>query len=125
MFKSLTKKEVTQIIILSIVVLTVCAIAVVASIYNNPNRDVKEMVEERVKDDLLSPGTAKFSSMKDTEIKVNEFGDYTVSGWVDAENGFGATIRYRYDAEISNWGDGNLEITDYELHDPLDNGFDW
>jgi len=56
--------------------------------------------EEFVKDILKAPGTAEFNSYdpdKVTEIEKNRF---KVTGWVDAENSFGAKIRSRYLAVV-------------------------
>lgn len=67
------------------------------------------MAEEFVKSRLKAPGTAEFNSYdpdKVTEIEKNKF---KVTGWVDAENSFGAKIRsnylavVRYEPEQEKW----------------------
>jgi len=67
------------------------------------------MAEEFVKGKLKAPGTAEFNSYdpdKVTEIEENKF---KVTGWVDAENSFGAKIRsnylavVRYEPEQEKW----------------------
>lgn len=49
-----------------------------------------------VKDSLKSPSTAKFCSF--TECKVTHLGngEYKVTGWVEAQNSFGATLRQNF-----------------------------
>ena len=48
---------------------------------------------------LKAPGSAKFASYQ--ECSVDVVGDvYTVSGWVDAQNSFGALIRQRFTCEM-------------------------
>lgn len=48
-----------------------------------------------VKSRLKSPSTAKFCSYSKAQIS-NSGGTYTVKGYVDAQNGFGATIRTNF-----------------------------
>lgn len=49
--------------------------------------------QDIAKSSLRSPSTAKFCSYVDASITCTGGNDYTVSGYVDAENGFGATVR--------------------------------
>lgn len=46
-----------------------------------------------VKDNLKSPSSAKFCAISDATITHVGNGQYRVSGWVDAQNSFGAVIR--------------------------------
>jgi hypothetical protein len=58
----------------------------------------------RVKDQLVSPSSANFEGF--TEGTWNEtYRGVNFSGWVDAENGFGASIRSTYDCEVYYDGD--------------------
>lgn len=51
--------------------------------------------KDAVKARLKAPSTAKFCSYSDFD--VSHSGDtWTVEGWVDAQNGFGATIRSKF-----------------------------
>lgn len=53
------------------------------------------VAEAMVKQELKAPSTAKFCTI--SQASITHDGDvYTVSGWVDAQNSFGATLR-------SNW----------------------
>jgi hypothetical protein len=83
------------------------------------------MAEKFVKESLKSPSTAKFGSVfgeyqnpnelvsYDSESKV-----YTVRGWVDSQNGFGAVIRARFKVTMlrvdeDNWRRvGNVELAE-------------
>lgn len=49
--------------------------------------------KKAVKDSLKSPSSAKFCSITDATVTHIGNGRYRVSGWVDAENSFGAVIR--------------------------------
>lgn len=55
------------------------------------------MMQNFVKENLKSPGSAKFEWITEPDCKItkNEF-DYTISSWVDSQNAFGATVRTRF-----------------------------
>ncbi|MEA5023919.1 hypothetical protein SDC9_15167 [bioreactor metagenome] len=57
-------------------------------------------VQEKVKANLKSPSTAKFSKWDDSLVKKLDDNKYSVKGYVDAQNGFGATVRSNYYAEV-------------------------
>jgi hypothetical protein len=63
----------------------------------------KVMCENFVEDRLKSPSSADFSGIFDTTI-TGSGTDYTVSGYVDAENIFGAMLRSNYTCEIRDSG---------------------
>jgi len=92
------------------------------SVLNNGNseyidkHDAIVQAETYVKDSLKSPKSAKFSGITEThatEISTNE---WEVTGWVDAENSFGANIRSNYrvvmevDAKEREWTKKDIEI---------------
>jgi len=58
-------------------------------------------VKEAVTSELKSPATADFPNLP--EITFKKVGDcsYTVSGYVDAQNSFGATVRSAFDARTA------------------------
>lgn len=57
--------------------------------------------QELVKDELKSPSTAKFS-YDDSDYTVQRSGDqWKISGYVDAQNGFGATVREYWTATFT------------------------
>jgi len=57
----------------------------------------KDIVEQNLK----SPSTAKFCNYSDATIKYVGVDKYQVSGYVDAQNGFGATIRSNFVATLT------------------------
>lgn len=58
--------------------------------------------KDHITHQLKSPSTAKFSSLLTGGSQVLESHrcQFTVIGYVDAENGFGATVRTRYRANV-------------------------
>ena len=73
--------------------------------------DAKVVAESEVKEILKSPSTAKFSSYSQTRI-TNDGDVWKVTGWVDAQNGFGATIRSDYSVKFTMTGKDTY-IVDY------------
>ena len=81
----------------SIFVLTVSACGQVG-----PKADVYRTCKNAVSEKLKAPKTAEFSSFNDTEItqRINDYikddvvrAKWTVSGYVDSQNSFGAHLR--------------------------------
>lgn len=80
------------------------------------------MCEEFIKKDgrLKAPGSAEFSGVSDTKIKVisdKKPWRYLVTGYVDSQNSFGAMLRNNYSCDIStkdnsNWTLGRLDFTE-------------
>jgi hypothetical protein len=69
----------------------------------------KVMCENFVEDSLKAPSTAEFSGVFDTVISGTG-NDYTVSGYVDAQNGFSAMIRNNYNCQIHDNGDDRWSL---------------
>ena len=57
--------------------------------------DAFTIAQKIVKENLKSPSTAKFCSILQASIS-NSGNSYTVIGWVDSENSFGATLRTNF-----------------------------
>ena len=55
------------------------------------------LAEKQVKAHLKAPSTAKLCKMSETEFQKGSDGVYMMTGWVDAENSYGAMLR-------STWG---------------------
>lgn len=69
--------------------------------------------ERAVETTLKAPSTADFSGYSDSQITVN--GDvYSVRGYVDAENSFGAAIRTSWDCQVRDTGD-NWDLVDLNV----------
>ncbi|PJZ87450.1 hypothetical protein [Leptospira levettii] len=80
----------------------------------------KSMCQEFIKKSLKSPKSAEFSSITETRIIELEKGpeNYTfqVTGYVDAQNSFGAQIRTNYICKIgSSKGTDNWQLIDLKM----------
>lgn len=67
--------------------------------FGNDTRSAQETCHHFVKDDLKAPGTARFETFNDAQVS-SEGRVWTVEGFVDSENGFGALLRTHYRCEI-------------------------
>lgn len=72
----------------------------------------RDVCETFVKARLKSPSTADFS---ETSASKNAGGSWTVSGAVDSENGFGASIRNTYVCTVSPSGGDNWRLDDMQF----------
>ena len=63
--------------------------------YGHDEFDAIALAESAVKEKLKAPSSADFSPFKETTVTCDA-STWTVSGWVDAENSFGAKIRNEY-----------------------------
>lgn len=61
-----------------------------------------------VRQQLRAPSTASFAPASDTRI-ARSGSEWTLTGWVDAENAFGATVRSTWRCEARWLGDGEWE----------------
>ncbi|TDH35721.1 hypothetical protein E2A64_10315 [Pseudohoeflea suaedae] len=76
------------------------------------------MSQKFVRRALKAPSTAEFPYMSDDGVMVSKQGNcrFTVHGYVDAQNGFGAQIRTRYMVDVSadaagkSWSSSNLTL---------------
>jgi hypothetical protein len=76
--------------------------------------EAEVICEQFVSRRLKAPSSADFSWPHDTTISGSGDGPYTVIGWVDAQNSFGAKIRSNYACEVKatgrNWQRLSLSI---------------
>ena len=73
-------------------------------------RDAFEVCKRIVKENLKSPGTAKFRNVNedDGEVLITNYTEpdqWDVNSSVDSENGFGATVRTRWSCSLNYIGD--------------------
>jgi hypothetical protein len=61
--------------------------------------DAHLICQQFVKDRLRSPSTAKFADLNDVKA-FKEAGHFTVLGYGDSQNGFGAQVRTRYTCSV-------------------------
>lgn len=76
------------------------------NIYSDEAADAKICAVKAVKDQLKSPSTAEFC--KYTEMTATNLGGdrWKITGWVDAQNSFGATIRENWTVTLTLTGSG-------------------
>ena len=81
--------------------------------YNGTSRDSRTveawtMAQLFLEDHLKSPSTASYGWQTSDDCVTN-LGDgvYQVKGWVDSQNGFGATVRMKFVVKVKDAGDGN------------------
>lgn len=68
--------------------------------YGHDKFDAITIAEKEVKAQLKAPSTAKFC--RSSEYTVSRSSNtWTVSGWVDAQNSFGATLRNNFTVKIT------------------------
>lgn len=67
--------------------------------YGHTKYDAIVIAEKEVKASLKSPSTAKFSPSSETSV-TRSGNTWRVTGWVDAQNGFGTTLRNSYTVKI-------------------------
>lgn len=96
------------ILVVSALVLSACG----SSSSNKSATDAKICAEKAVTDSLKSPSTAKFC--KYTEMTATNLGGdrWKVTGYVDAQNSFGAVIRTNWTVTLTLTGKG---FTDYQV----------
>ncbi len=63
--------------------------------YGHDKFDAFVIAEKAVKEKLKSPSTAQFCTTTEATIGRND-NTWTVKGWVDAQNGYGATVRANF-----------------------------
>ncbi len=79
---------------------------------NNSENNAKSYAMIIVKDNLKSPSTAKFCNTA-SEMTAKNIGGYKwrVTGWVDAQNSFGATVRSDFVVELELVKEGAKSIS--------------
>ncbi len=87
---------------------------------DSPSSDSDEetaraMCQKFVTDQLRAPATAKFSWPEDTRVHHDNFRVWSVVGFVDAQNGFGAMIRSDFSCKLAYLGDRHWRAEDVHL----------
>jgi fluoride ion exporter CrcB/FEX len=68
--------------------------------FGHDEADAITIAKNEVESRLKSPSTAEFCPTSDVTISCDD-NTWTVSGWVDAQNSFGATLRNEYTVKIT------------------------
>jgi len=83
---------------------------------NSPDEySIIATAEEFIKQKLKSPSTAEFSSLGESKVNQFENGECWVSGYVDAQNSFGAMIRNNYVVKMRYNNNGTFSLIDLRL----------
>jgi hypothetical protein len=97
-----TKGSVGGVIVLILVVLFI--IGAIGSCFGDDHTSkasIVDAVRTQIQKGLINPDDAKFSSYSDTTMTKNSDGTYTVDGYVDDTNAFGAKVRNNYEAQVT------------------------
>lgn len=78
---------------------------------------IVDAVQNNITGGLLNPSDASFSSYNDTTMTKNDDGTYTVDGYVDDTNAFGAKVRNNYEATVT--VEDNGYSIDYKLQNAI------
>ena len=73
---------------------------------NGLKMDIWVCAMDIVRNNLKAPSTAKFCLVSEASVYDDGSDNYTVSGWVDAENGFGAKLRSEFIVTLTFTGKG-------------------
>ncbi len=80
-----------------------------------------QYAKDFVKEGLVSPGSADFGGFLEqtSDECVTDLGEgvYVASGWVDAQNLFGAKLRRRFTCRVKYIGDDNWRCESLQIHE--------
>lgn len=79
------------------------------------NNEVALAGQKFMEKSLRAPSTAKFAPLFKSQIKKIKTGHYTVSSYVDSQNGFGAMIRSNYTVEIQQTKNGEIQLINIDI----------
>lgn len=98
------------------IIYTISLAFILLSCNNEPHNETSAKVEAQfyVESLLRSPSTADFGGETATKTGKNT---YHVEGYVDAQNGFGATVRNYYECDVEFTPDGNSRtISNFKMN---------
>lgn len=107
----------------ALVLLIGCAVVAVLCSQSNKNTasqkptemDACYMAQQFVQENLRAPSTAKFPSCYDVSVTTLSATQYSISSYVDSENGFGAMLRTGYTAKVEYVGDDKWNLIDLQF----------
>lgn len=68
-----------------------------------------------VKERLKSPSTAEFPNPYSVILTATNYGHYIITSYVDAQNGFGASLRENYECEIVYNGSDDILVINFQF----------
>lgn len=104
-------------LILTGIIVAIIAIAMWSSSRPKPpylpsDTDAFVMCEQFVTDRLKAPKTADFASMSNSSISSLNSDTYTISSYVDSQNGFGAMVRTKFICKVKYVGNEKWRLED-------------
>jgi hypothetical protein len=76
------------------------------------------MAQGFVKDSLKSPSSASFPwDVNEYRVSSSDGIEWTVSGYVDAQNSFGAQIRNKWTVDMKHGPNGGWQLTNIDIHE--------
>lgn len=118
-----TEQKVSPIMaVVLLVMISICLYAVFSKLGGGGSRGAKPtsgptkidaalICEQFVENQLKAPSTAKFQNSYDAKVSVSN-GEYTVTSYVDSQNGFGAMIRTTYVCTVTYLGSDKWHLVD-------------
>lgn len=76
--------------------------------------DAGIVCEQFVTRSLRSPSTAQFPHVRQSDVADLGNGKYTVNSYVDAQNGFGATVRTAYTCTVQHVSGKQFRLIDLQ-----------
>ena len=76
--------------------------------------EAKAALETQIENTLKAPSTSEFSGVEETSFQQIK-GGYTITGYVDSQNGFGAMIRSHYKCDVIY--DAQREVVRFENYE--------
>lgn len=77
--------------------------------------DAALMSQKFIEPRLKAPASAKFQDFSDAAVAHMGGGVYTVSSYVDSQNGFGAMLRTHYTCRLQDKGDGKWHLVNLKI----------
>lgn len=98
-------------------------IAVCFSAVNGPQTESEKpgkieayvMATQIVEQKLKAPGSAKFCGYTNARVVEYEPGKFTVMGWVDSQNSFGALMRTDFNVVLESTSPNNWNILEFHI----------
>ncbi len=89
--------------------------AIMSGYDRGTSTDAYEMAKIFVLNTLKAPATAQFAPFNKRDIKTTPGLKWSISGYVDAQNGFGALIRSWFKVDMTYKGNGTYRVDDLRL----------
>lgn len=96
-----TKKGIISLVAAAVITISLFATIFAFSPKYNTNTEVIIAAQLAVESNLKAPSTARFSPSSETTVTEIDDDTYLISGWVEAQNSFGAIVRNGYTVKLT------------------------